>query len=123
MNYRARAFIFPIVLSCLFVQAHAQDVPITGKEIQANWVGKAALGTTANGAAVTMKLSADGTATVSAGNTNDSGTWRAWDSGYCTTWKTIRAGQERCFTVRRSGSSIAVLNPDGSVSGHFHEIK
>jgi hypothetical protein len=119
----SRVFLCAIVVSSLVVQAQAQEVPVTGKEIQDNWVGKTLSGTTASGAAVTMKLSADGTATLSVGNTNDSGTWRASENGYCTTWKTIRAGQERCFTTRRSGSKVTVLNPDGSANGQFHEIK
>ncbi|MEO8305656.1 MAG: hypothetical protein ABI724_16210 [Betaproteobacteria bacterium] len=70
-----------------------------------------------------MKLLADGTAQLSAGRTNDSGTWRLSDTGYCTTWKTIRAGQERCFSASKSGDRITVLDPDGSVSGYFTEIK
>ena len=119
----SRVFLCAIVVSSLVVQAQAQEVPVTGKEIQDNWVGKTLSGTTASGTAVTMKLLADGTATLSVGNTNDSGTWRASENGYCTTWKTIRAGQERCFTTRRSGSKVTVLNPDGSANGQFHEIK
>jgi len=104
-------------------EVRAQDVPTPGKEIQEEWVGKTLRGATAKGAAVTMKLLTDGTATLTAGNTSDSGTWRASETGYCTTWRTIRAGQERCFTVRRTGSKVTVLNPDGSVSGYFEEIK
>ena len=113
-----------ITLSVIgFVSAHAQDQPIAPKEIQDSWVGKTLVGTTPNGAPATVKLQADNSASVSAGSTNDTGTWRLSEQGYCTTWKTIRAGQERCFTVRRSGTKIAVLNPDGSVSGYFNEIK
>jgi hypothetical protein len=123
MNPMFRAFMCVLALSSLGMHAQAQEVSVTGKEIQDNWVGKTLLGTAANGAPVTMVLSADGTATLSAGSTNDFGTWRAAENGYCTTWKTIRAGQERCFTTRRSGSKVTVLNPDGSVSGQFHEIK
>jgi len=123
MNLVFRAAMSVLVLASLGMQAQAQEAPVTGKEIQDTWVGKTLLGTAANGAPVTMVLSADGTATLSARSTNDSGTWRAVENGYCTTWKTIRAGQERCFTARRSGSKVTVLNPDGSVSGQFDEIK
>jgi len=121
MLHMSRVFLCAIVMSSLVVQA--QEVTVTGKEIQDNWVGKTLSGTAANGAPVTMKLLTDGTATLSVGTRNDSGTWRATESGYCTTWKTIRSGQERCFTTRRSGSKVTVLNPDGSVSGQFDEIK
>lgn len=103
--------------------ALAQDGPVSGKEIQETWVGKELLGTTASGAKVSMKIDANGKAALSAGNTSDTGTWRLTEQGYCTTWSTIRAGQERCFTVTRSGSVFKVLNPDGSLSGSFHSIK
>jgi hypothetical protein len=110
-------------LYVLAFAAVAQDAPISGTEIQQTWVGKTLTGTTANGGTVTMKLMTDGTVTLSAGAINDSGTWRTHEDGYCTTWKTIRAGQERCFATRRSGTKIIVRNPDGSVSGEFLEIK
>ena len=123
MSRTSCIFTFAIVLSSVVMPVQAQEVAVTGKEIQDNWVGKTLFGTSANGASVTMKLSADGTATLVAGSANDLGTWRVSENGYCTTWKTIRAGQERCFTTRRSGSKVIVLNPDGSASGQFHEIK
>lgn len=112
-----------VVQVALANSAMAQDVSVTAKEIQENWVGKELVGTTASGASATLRLEADGRAAVSAGNTSDTGTWRLSESGYCTTWRSIRAGQERCFTVVRAGSAYRVLNPDGSLSGHFTSIK
>ena len=85
-------------------------------------MGKTLVGSTANGGKVTMVLTSDGTAQLS-GEANDAGSWRVSENGYCTTWKKIRAGQERCFTARRNGTNITVLNPDGSVSGTFTDIK
>ena len=110
-----------LALSCLAAQA--QEQPVTSREIQDTWVGKTLLGVTVSGAPVTMKLQSDGTATLSAGKTNDSGSWRASENGYCTSWKSIRSGEERCFTARRAGTKITVLNLDGSISGHFTEIR
>lgn len=101
----------------------AQEGTVSAKELQETWVGKELTGTTAAGAKASMRLEPDGKATISAGNTIDSGTWRISESGYCTTWKTIRAGQERCFTVVRTGSTFKVMNPDGSLSGQFTAIK
>jgi hypothetical protein len=102
----------------------AQDGVITGKEVQEQWVGKSLIGSTPAGVPATVRLLADGSASISSGATTlDTGTWRAWDKGYCTTWSTIRRGEERCFTLQRSGARITVLNPDGSVSGYFSEIK
>ena len=93
------------LVALAFVSLHwnvalAQDGPVSPKGIKEllGWVGTS-LGTTAGGARSALRLEPDATASVSAGSTNDTGTWRLWENGYCTTWKTIRAGQERCFTV------------------------
>jgi hypothetical protein len=102
--------------------ALAQDGPVSPKDIQ-GWVDKDLVGVTANGAPVLMRLASDGKASLSAGNTRDTGTWRLSDAGYCTTWANIRAGQERCFTVVRAGTVFKVANPDGSPSGQFTQIK
>ena len=118
------AVVFALSLfSGSLTQALAQDGPVAAKEVQDTWVGKELTGTTASGARATMRLESDGKASVSAGNTSDTGTWRVSESGYCTTWKTIRAGQERCFTVVRAGTTLKVMNPDGSLSGQFNAIK
>ena len=113
-----------LVLSTLAVwPLHAQEEPVAAQEIRERWTGRTLVGSTSTGASVSMQLQSDGTASLSAGSTRDSGTWRVSEGGYCTTWKTIRAGQERCYTVRRTGQKLTVLNPDGSVSGHFSEIR
>lgn len=112
-----------VLLSTLCFAASAQEQPVVAKEIQETWTGKTLVGTTVNGAPTSMAFGADGNAQLSAGNTRDSGTWRVSEQGYCTTWKTIRAGQERCFTVRRVGGRMVVYNPDGSVSGQFTDIR
>lgn len=103
--------------------AIAQEQAVTAKEIQDEWVGKTLVGATPSGAPVTMAFLANGTVSLTAGSTSDTGTWRVVENGYCTTWKTIRAGQERCFTARRAGTKITVSNPDGSVSGYFTGFK
>ena len=103
--------------------AHAQDGPVSAKEIQDTWVGRDLTGMTASGHRASMRLEPDGKASVSAGSVNDTGVWRLSEGGYCTTWRTIRAGQERCFTVLRSGNAFKVMNPDGSLSGQFNAIR
>lgn len=103
--------------------AVAQDAPFTAKEIQDTWIGKDLIGSTGSGARAWLRLEPDGKASVSAGATNDTGTWRISDTGYCTTWSTIRAGQERCFTVTRQGSTFKVLNPDGSLSAYITTVR
>ena len=102
--------------------ALSQEMAVSPKEIQETWVGRTLVGNTSGGGTVSMTLKADGTAQLSVGKTNDAGTWRLSEQGYCTTWNTIRSGQERCFTVRRTRSST-VFNPDGTASGTFTEIR
>lgn len=109
----------PLLGLFLIGQARAQDGPVTGKEIQETWVGKEMIGSSGSGIKVYVKLEADGKASFTAGGTSDTGSWRPAEYGYCTTWHTVRAGQERCFTVSRSGSRFKVANPDGSLSGYF----
>ncbi len=126
MQYRS-TFLASLALSFTFMFAPlialAQDGPVPPKEIQETWVGKDLTGTTVAGAPVLMRLVSDGKASIKAGATSDVGTWRLSDRGYCTTWQVIRPGQERCFTVVRSGATFNIANPDGSVGGSFTSIK
>ncbi len=113
----------PVVLYTVLTlagTADSQEQAVAPQFIKETWVGKPMLGATAAGAPARLVLAADGTASISAGATNDTGTWRISEQGYCTTWKTIRAGQERCFTVRRANDRFNVFDPDGSLSGYFN---
>ena len=101
--------------------ARAQSVPVAPAEIRDKWSGRTLQGRTPGGAAVAMSFKSDGKAELS-GAASDTGTWRVSDNGYCTTWNRIRAGQERCFTVRRAAGRIEVFNPDGSLSGSFDDL-
>ena len=110
---RYRTFATAVLFSNIFAPAYAQEQPVMPKEIQHTWVDKTLVGTAANGAPAVVRLQPDGTASLTAGSTNDTGTWRLSEQGYCTIWKNIRAAQERCFTVRRTGTKMSVFNPDG----------
>jgi hypothetical protein len=112
-----------LVLATPGLVALGQDQDFTSRDIQETWVGKALVGTTASGGDVTIRLNVDGTASVKAGATEDTGTWRISDTGYCTTWRKIRSGRETCFTAKRSPTRVVILNPDGSVSGYITEAK
>ena len=49
------------VFGCLLLAtAHAQERPVTPKEIEDTWIGKSLVGTTPNGAPALVKLQADG---------------------------------------------------------------
>lgn len=109
-----------------WLPASAQDGPVSPQEIQASWIGKTAVGTLGSGPAVgksiEFTMNADGSAAVS-GAAVDSGTWRLSEQGYCATWKKIRSGQERCFTVVRKGAEFLVVNPDGSLSTTVSQLR
>jgi hypothetical protein len=104
----------------------AQDGTVTPQTIQSTWVGKTLVSTIGNGPLkgkqINLYLNPDGSARVE-GAIVDSGTWRLSDQGYCATWKNIRAGQERCFTVVRKGNDQLVNNPDGSLNNTITEIR
>ncbi len=120
---QCRTLAIAVPLCVVVTPAYAEEQPVTPQEIQDTWVGRSLVGATPSGTPAVVRLQPDGSATVSAGSTNDTGSWRLSEQGYCTTWKNVRAGQERCFTAKRSGTVITVFNPDGSVSGKFTEIR
>jgi len=110
----------------LSMPSSAQDGQLSAQDIQTSWVGKTIVGTIGSGPAtgkpLEFTMNADGTATVS-GAATDTGTWRLSDKGYYATWKKIRSGQERCFTVLRKGAEHHVINPDGTTSTVVTQIR
>ena len=75
-----------------------------------------------SGKTIEIHMKSDGTTDIG-GAIADTGSWRLSDSGYCATWKKIRAGQERCFTVIRKGAELHVFNPDGSINTVVTQIR
>ena len=114
---------FAAVVLLAPVVAFAQERPLTPDEVKEKWVGKVAIGSTTTGTPVELRLLPDGSASVVAGSTSDTGTWRPSQQGFCTTWKKIRAGQERCFTGVVQGTTVKVFNPDGSAAGQYSEFR
>lgn len=102
--------------------AFAQDQAMTGEQVKAAMVGKKVFGRSTSGGLVDFYMRADGTSEVAVGNMTDTGVWRTTDNGYCTTWKKIRPGQERCFAVVKRGDKMLILNPDGSVGTEILRI-
>jgi len=100
----------------------AQDSPMSPDEIKQAWVDKKVFSRGSTGAFFDFYLRSNGTAEVVGNSGSDSGTWRLSDTGYCTTWKKIRAGTERCFTVVKKGSSLIVFNPDLSVAAEVLKV-
>jgi uncharacterized membrane protein len=100
----------------------AQDSPMSPDEIKQAWVDKKVFSRGSTGAFFDFYLRSNGSAEVVGNSGSDSGTWRLSDTGYCTTWKKIRAGTERCFTVVKKGSSLIVFNPDLSVAAEVLKV-
>ena len=105
------------------IVASSQERPLTPDDVKNQWVGKVVVGSTTSGTPVELKLQPDGSASVVAGKTSDTGTWRPFEQGFCTTWKKIRASEERCFTGIVQGSTVKVFNPDGSAAGQYSEFR
>ncbi|MGN6829361.1 hypothetical protein [Paucibacter sp. M5-1] len=94
----------------------AQDGLLTPQEIQQTLVGKKHRSTIkASGVVTQWEMRADGTMQLFYPGGNDSGTWRLDDKGYCTIWRKMREGKEGCFTVRRQGDQLEILNAEGVV--------
>lgn len=111
------------MLAAVALPAAAQDPAFGGDELKKAWVDKELTGRSRAGATFYMSFRTDGSATFSLNNNNDTGVWRATDTGYCAQWQRIREGKEGCFTVRRSGASFVVYGEDGIESGRIHNVR
>jgi hypothetical protein len=111
------------ILAGALCSARAEDAPVSAKELQDTWVGKTLSGRLPNGGPVSMQWRTDGTGKLVVAAIPYQGTWRISETGYCTSWVGIRSGQERCFTVKRSGTEFVVFNPDGTEGGRFTAIE
>ena len=111
-----------VALSCVVTSVAAEEVLMTPDEIQKTWVDKKIFTRAQTGVLVDFYLKSDMTADLSGTGWSDTGSWRMSDNGYCAKWKRIRAGEERCFTVVKNGSTVTVLNPDKSVSGEILKV-
>ena len=122
----SKLVLFCSIYTLAAVNALSQDAPMAPQEIQATWVGKTVVASISSGPIsgkiIELVLRADGTAEVS-GAIADSGVWRISSAGYCATWKKIRAGQERCFTVVRKGNEQHVINPDGTTNSVVTQVR
>jgi hypothetical protein len=78
--------------------------------------GKAWVVKLPDGSPATEWFNTDGTVRIT-GGLMDEGRWRLWEKGYCTTWRRMRSGAERCFTLQRMPDGrIEIYKPNGNVS-------
>jgi hypothetical protein len=69
-----------------------------------------------DGSPATEWFNQDGTVRITGGR-EDEGHWRLWEKGYCTTWRQMRSGAERCLTLQRMPDGrIEIYKPNGKVS-------
>ena len=124
--HRLFSLVVPFALITCALPALANSATLSPQEIQSTWVDKTVGATLATSfwqkaKPFDIRLKKDGSAEL-AGSFVDSGTWRISDKGFCTTWKVIRPGEERCFTVVKNGEQTQLINPDGSVNATILKI-
>lgn len=109
-----------IAAACCFAfltPAMAQE--LSGAEVEALLKGKT-FNTEDFGGTGTIAWGDDGAITVDVtkpdgSKVSDVGTYRFDDSGYCSTWSTLRT-EEKCFKLQKtSDTTYEILNLDGSL--------
>ncbi len=98
--------------------AHAQQGAATlgPEDVKKELVGKTWVVKLPDGSPATEKFNADGTVNIT-GGLMDEGRWRLWEQGYCTTWRRMRGGAERCFTLDRTADGrYRIYKPNGEIS-------
>jgi hypothetical protein len=115
-------------LLCVIASAYAEDARMTPDEIKNAWVGKKLLLEVPTNLTLSqyvhadLYLKTDGSVDLEGNGWGHRGKWRLSDDGYCTTYKTLRNGQERCFTVVKNGSTASIVNPDRSVASRVVKV-
>ena len=83
------------------------DAAMSRAEIEKKFIGKSLKFRTKAGLTGRVKHSRNGKSRLS--NTNfsvkrDAGSWRFKGSRHCVSWKVIRKGKEKCFTISDTGN-------------------
>jgi hypothetical protein len=98
--------------------AFAQQAAVTvGRdEVERELVGKTWIVELPDGSPAIEHFNADGTVSI-IGGLMDEGRWRLWAQGYCTTWRRMRGGAERCFTLDKTADGqYRIYKPNGEIS-------
>jgi hypothetical protein len=99
-----------------YASAEQAATPVGPDEIQRELVGKTWIVELPNGAPAIEHFNADGTVSI-IGGLIDEGRWRLWDNGYCTSWRRMRGGAERCFTLDKTADGqYRIYKPNGDIS-------
>lgn len=108
--------------------AYAEEALMTPDEIKAAWAGKKLLLEVPTNRAwsgyvhADLYMKTDGSVELQGSGWGHTGKWRLSSEGYCTTYKTLRNGDERCFTVVKNGSTASIVNPDKSIASRVVRV-
>ncbi len=97
---------------------YASAAPMTAEALKAEYVGKTLSFVAPNGAEGKVKFSKNGKARLWKTNFDikrDTGTWRFKGNRICNTWKKVRGGKEKCFTITKIGPK-KFTNQDGTIT-------
>lgn len=108
-----------LVFAALFIGIASPSAAanLTGAQMKTEIVGKTVFFKTKKGNTGRVRYSKNGKSKLSKTNFDlkkDSGTWRIKGNKFCTTWKVIRKGKERCFSMSKTGAGKYASN-DGTV--------
>ena len=115
------AAFFLTLSSCALTEQSLRDKeisPLSQSELQALHARPRTIqGTSATGDRVTGTYTPEGVAKIQWSSGGAEGSWRIKDGKFCTTYSTLRGGEERCFTVYKTGDNeYKSFNPDGSLN-------
>jgi hypothetical protein len=115
-----RAVGMAVVLAAnLGVAAHAlaQEATMIGPdEVRSELVGKTWIVELPDGLQAVERFNSDGTVSIT-GSILDEGRWQLWEKGYCTQWRRMRGGAERCFTLDKTADGrYRIYKPNGEIS-------
>lgn len=102
-----------MVAGCQTTDQPTAGEPLSPSRIKAEWGNRTLQGTTPGNQNFNVLFGADGTLSFSSGTFSDSGRWRLTDTGYCSTWTTLRQGSEECYLVRKLDSVYKIYKLDG----------
>ncbi len=109
-------------IGLLLAAAPASAQALGGDRLMEEWGGKTLTARLANGSVAQISFRQDGTIAAS-GAVNDTGIWKTAADGYCTRWKALNGGQERCFTVVQNRDKYDVKNATGAYAGTFEALR
>ncbi len=99
-----------------YAAAQQAATPVGPDEVERELVGKTWIVELPDGAPAIEHFNADGTVSI-IGGLIDEGRWRLWEQGYCTTWRRMRGGAERCFTLDKTADGrYRIYKPNGEIS-------